>query len=71
MGLKEGLVQTGVLLSVFVGIGYVILAKMRKNNPAAADWLGKLKLGNIYNKVEEDPITDKIEQVYDERRTLM
>jgi len=71
MGLKEGLTQTLVVFSVFGAIGFVILSKIRQNNPKVSAWLDKMKFGSMYEKVPENPITDKIEQVYDERRTMM
>ncbi len=71
MGLKEGIIQAGVIFAVFGTIGYMILAKVKQNNPKAAEWLSKFKLASIYNKVEEIPIVDRLEQVYDEKRTMM
>ncbi len=71
MALREGLTNLGVLVAVFAGVGYAIFMKMKKNNPKAAEWLNKLKFGNVYEKQEENPIIDKTEQVYDEKRTMM
>jgi len=72
MGLKDALIQGGGVLGVFAGIGYIIFAKMNKNNPKAIMWIKeKLKPGSLYNKIPENPIAESIEQVYDEKRTLM
>ncbi len=72
MVLKEAIIQAGVIFGVFMTIGYIILMKVKKSNPKAAEWLDKFKLGNIYNKMEEqNPITESIQQVYDDKRTMM
>ena len=72
MGFKEGVIQASIVFGIFATIGYVILAKVKQNNPKAAEWMSKIRFGSIYEKVEEVPFVDKIEQLHsDERRTLM
>lgn len=71
MPFKETIINMVVVLGVFGVMGYVIIMKVRKNNPKAATWLSQFKLGSIYKKVEPEPIMDKMEQVYDDKRTLM
>jgi hypothetical protein len=56
------------VLGVFIGLGYVILAKMNKSNPQAMQWLkGAFKV----QKPETPSMKDSIQQVYDERRSMM
>jgi len=60
MGLKEGIIQAGVVFAVFAAIGYVILAKVKENNPRAAEWMKRFRFGSIYEKIEDTPFVDKI-----------
>lgn len=72
MGLKDAIIQGGVVFVVFAGIGYVILAKINKTNPKAMRWIKeKLAPGSLYEKPPENQIVDKLEQVYDDKRTMM
>ncbi len=71
MGITEGLIGAGVVVGVFVGIGYIIFAKAAKRNPKLLDLIDKIKPGSLYEKVEPLELNDKIEQVWDERRAVM
>lgn len=65
MGLIEGL----VVLAIFMGFAYIIFAKMHQNNP--------MLMGKIKDWFKDKPSIhtpeslDRIQQVYDERRTMM
>lgn len=59
-------------LAVVVAFGYLIMVQMKKNNPNAHSGLKEFFSGGLYK--EEDKTVfpqDIIEQVYDERRTMM
>jgi len=72
MPLKEAIIQGGTALGVVAGIGYVIFAKMVKSNPKMAEKLKEFMPGKLYDKIpQQEEMKDKIEQVWDEKRTMM
>jgi len=71
MSLKDGIIQAAVSMGVVGAIAFVIIGRVMQNNPKFAEFISKFKPGSIYEKAQENPITDKIEQVYDEKRTMM
>lgn len=71
MALRESLVQIATVLGVLLGFGYLIISQMLKNNSKALEWLKKLKPGKVYLDQKIEPAKDKIEQVWDEKRTVM
>ena len=70
--LKEALTTTLVLLCVFGSLGYIILSSIVRKNPKAASWMKRLSEG-MKDKKEKliDEPKDYIQQVYDDRRTMM
>ena len=62
MGFKEALISSVVTLSVFIGIGYIILTKIISNNPKAGEFISKFSISSWFNKPEEkmEDIKDKI-----------
>ena len=69
MPLKDAIIQAGTAIAVFAGIGYIIYSKMVKVKPQAAERIkGLFKDKNV--PVPEG-VKDKIEQVWDEKRTMM
>ena len=69
MALFDGLVA----LAVVGGLGWIIYAKMMKNNPALAEKTRTLFSGGLYKESGgmDAMSKDKIEQVYDEKRSMM
>lgn len=66
MAIIDGLVAAGVLL----GFLYIIYAKLIQKNPAIKDKVRGLWDGLDKTKKKED-IKDKMQQTYDDRRTMM
>ncbi len=62
MTFKEAFINSIVVLSIFIGIGYMILARIVSNNSKAAMFMKKFSLTNWFNKPEEkmEEIKDKI-----------
>lgn len=72
MSLKEGLIQAVVVLSIFGGFGYIIFSKLTRKNSRTTEFFKKLTRGKLYEKVVPNiDVQDKIEQVWDDRRTMM
>ena len=68
MSLFDGLVALGVIS----GLGYIIYVKILSQNPGIGVKIKSIIPTKLYDKVE--PITkvpDKIEQVWDERKSMM
>lgn len=67
MPIIEGFVAMGVVVILF----WLIFIKISKNNPKAAETIKNLIPTNIYEKPKMPEVPDKIEQVWNERRTMM
>ncbi len=69
MALIDGLVAIGVI----GGLGWIIYAKMMKNNPALAEKTRELFSGGLYKQDPETDliVKDKMEQVHEEKRSMM
>lgn len=67
MGLLDGLMVLGIL----GGLGFVIYSRLAKKNPG----IKKMTEGIGFKFIDEIPYVspkpDKIEQVYNEKRTMM
>ena len=63
MTLVQGLVALGVLF----GLGFMIYAKYAKDNPAGLERIKKALPMRISEKLPENSIGEKLEQVYDQR----
>jgi len=66
-----GLTDVLVVLGVFTGLGYVILARINERSPNKLEWIKGLFSGGIYKKESAKENLDKLQQVYDEKRTMM
>ncbi len=58
-----------VVLGIFIGLGFVILSKMLKNNPRAAEIVKPYLHGGLTEKTEPD-IT-KSEQIYRDKGSML
>ena len=67
MSLFDGIVALGVVL----GFGYLIFVRLLHTNPKAAETIRNILPTKLYERIENDPISDKIQQVYQEKRTMM
>lgn len=67
MSLWDGLIAIGVVL----GIGAIVFAKLAKNNPVAANTLRNFMPTKLYEKMEENSQGERVEQVWDDKRTMM
>jgi len=66
MSLWDGLVALGVILA----FGYLVFIRLAKTNPVAAQNIRNMLPGKIYEN-EESPMPDKVQQVWEEKRTMM
>ncbi len=71
MPFKENMIQLGTLLAVFLGFGYLMLSRVIKRKPELRDKIKKIFSGDLIKKTPLEPMQDKIEQVWDEKRTMM
>ncbi len=72
MSLREGLIQAVVILCVFGGIGYIILAKLVSKSPKTAEFIRQFSPGKLYEKIPPtEEMLGKAEQVWDDKRTMM
>ena len=69
MGFTDGL----VVLAVLGGFGFMIYSQLAKKNPKINEWVQKQFGQGLFKKNEgiDSMAKDKIEQVYDERRSMM
>ncbi len=71
MTIGSAIMQGIIALGVVGALGWLIFIKIAKNNPKAAETIRNIIPTNLYDKTPISVIPDKIEQVYDERRTMM
>ena len=67
MTLMEGLIAMGVMLA----IGGIVFAKAASNNPKLLEFLGKVMPTSLYTKPDIKIIPDNVQQVWDERRSML
>ena len=68
MGITDGL----VVLAILGGFGFMIYAQLAKKNPKINEWVQKQFGEGLFSKTKEDSsLKDKVQQVYDERRSMM
>lgn len=67
MSLLDGV----IVLSIFAVMGGIIFSKLRKNNPGFKEFTDKFSFELFENIPPEKTSPDKIEQVYNEKRTMM
>jgi len=65
------IIQGFIALGVIGILGWLIFIKVSKNNPQMAQNIRNIIPTKIYENPKIPIISDKIEQVYDERRTMM
>ena len=70
MSLKETFINSAIVLSIFMGIGYMILARVVSSNHKAAQFMKKFSVSNWFNKPEEK-IADIKDKIIGDDRTLM
>ena len=70
MSFKEAFINSIVVLSIFIGIGYMILARIVTNNSKVAMLMKKFSLSNLLNKPEEK-IEEIKDQIIGDDRTMM
>lgn len=72
MSFTENLLQSFIGLGVVGTLFYLIYAKILKDNPDKAKKLSDMIPTSLYEKIEPiKEIPDKIEQVWEEKRTMM
>lgn len=65
------IVQGFVALGVMLALGWIIFAKVVSNNPKVLDYIKDVMPTSLYTKPDLKIIPDNIQQVYDERRSML
>ena len=68
MTLFDGLVALGVLMVV----AWIVFISAAKKNPVMLPWIKEFFKDGFYSKIENKPnLKEKVEQVYDDKRSMM
>jgi len=66
-----GLWDAITVLSVFIGLGFIVLSRLQKTNPKAIEWLKQFIPQGYINTNKEEIIDTKVERLYPENRSML